>query len=126
MRCHSLILFLAAFAAARAAEPPTLVTVVLTNVAGASGSLLEAITTDGRRAVFVSHANNLTTNDDLLPYSDFFVRDFQTGTTILVSANGDGNGGGNGNSRDGSISSDGRYVVFASEASNLIPNDTNN
>jgi Tol biopolymer transport system component len=32
---------------------------------------------------------------------------------------------GNGNSTNASISQDGRYVAFQSEASNLVPNDTN-
>ncbi len=125
MRFHSLILILAGIAATRAAESPMLVTGGLTNAAGASDSFLQAITPDGRRAVFVSHANNVATNDGLQSYTDIFVRDFQAGTTVLVSVRTNGSGGGNGNSHYASISPDGRYVVFASEASNLIPNDTN-
>jgi Tol biopolymer transport system component len=125
MRHHFYIVIFAALVTAHAAEPPTLVTGGLTNVAGASDSFLEAITPEGRWAVFVSHANNLTTNDDLQPYSDIFVRDLQGGRTLLVSVSTNGSGGGNGNSKDSSISSDGRYVIFASDASNLIPNDTN-
>lgn len=118
--------FILAFAAITvAAESPVLVTGGLTNVGGASDSFIEAITPDGRRAVIVSHANNLTTNDDLQPYSDIFVRDLPTGRTFLVSVSTNGSGGGNGNSRYGSISVEGRYVIFASEASNLVLNDTN-
>jgi Tol biopolymer transport system component len=125
MRLHSFILIFAGIAAAHAAESPVLVTGGLTNVAGASDSFIEAITPDGRWAVMVSHANNLTTNDDLQPYSDIFVRDLQAGRTLLVTVSMSGSGGGNGNSQYGWISPDGRYVIFASEASNLIPNDTN-
>src|SRR5688572_29379402 len=125
MRLHFYILICAAFAGAHAAEPPTLVTGGLTNIAGASDSFIEAITPDGRWAVMVSHANNLTTNDDLQPYSDIFVRDLQAGRTLLVSVSTNGSAGGNGNSHDGWISPDGRYVIFASDVSNLIPNDTN-
>lgn len=125
MRTHFLLLICAAFASGQAAERPTLVTGGLTNVAGASDSFIEAITPDGRWAVLVSHANNLTTNDDLQAHSDIFVRNVETDLTLLVSVSTNGSSGGNGNSHYGSISSDGRYVIFASEASNLISNDTN-
>jgi len=108
-----------------AAEPPVLVTGGLTNVGGASDSFLGAITPDGRRAVIVSHANNLVPNDDLRAHSDIFVRDFQAGITFLASVSTNGSGGGDGNSQHASISTNGRYVVFGSDASNLIPNDTN-
>ncbi len=124
MRHYVFILAFVALTVA-AAEPPVLVTGGLTNVGGASDSFLGAITPDGRRTVFVSHANNLTTNDDLRAHSDIFVRDFQAGTTLLVSVSRNGGGGGDGNSQYTSISTTGRYVVFASDASNLILNDTN-
>ena len=53
-----------------------------------------------------------------------FVRDRQTGTTQRVSV---GSGGvqGNGDSCDPAISADGRFVAFGSDASNLVPGDTN-
>ena len=53
------------------------------------------------------------------------MRDLQTGRTFLVSVSANGSGGGNGNSQYRSILVEGRYVIFASEASNLILNDTN-
>lgn len=95
------------------------------NLAGGGGSFSPCFSADGLHIAFVSYANNLATNDDLAPYLDVFVRDLTTRTTTLVSANASGRGGGNGNSNDPMISSNGQYVVFASEADNLVPNDTN-
>ncbi|HCA95258.1 MAG TPA: hypothetical protein DEP38_11580, partial [Cyanobacteria bacterium UBA9226] len=54
-----------------------------------------------------------------------FVRDLQTNTTRLVSMATDGTVGNN-LSFNPSISADGRYVVFSSDASNLVSGDTNN
>nr|WP_239062379.1 hypothetical protein [Streptomyces sp. SID13031] len=48
-----------------------------------------------------------------------------TGRTTLVSVGVTG-GQGNGESRQGSISADGRFVAFNSNATNLFPGDTNN
>jgi hypothetical protein len=52
------------------------------------------------------------------------VKDLQTGATNLVSVNLTGTPG-NGSSTLPQISFDGRYVVFASTASDLVPNDNN-
>src|SRR5947209_13482273 len=57
------------------------------NVAAAGGSFTPGFSGDGRFVVFLSHANNLVTNDDLSPYLDVFVRDLITSNTVLVSAN---------------------------------------
>jgi len=55
---------------------------------------------------------------------DVFVRDRRTGTTRRVSL---GSGGIQGNKASASpvISADGRFVAFNSDASNLVPGDTN-
>ncbi|MBF0124962.1 MAG: DUF4347 domain-containing protein, partial [Magnetococcales bacterium] len=77
------------------------------------------ITADGRFVVFCSNANNLVsgdTNDAL----DVFVHDRVTGTTNRIPA-----ANNNGNFSQPSISADGRYVAFVSDASNLVPSDTN-
>jgi Tol biopolymer transport system component len=78
---------------------------------------------DGRFTAFVSSAQNLVpgdTNGEL----DVFVRDRVAGTTGRVSV-ATGGGQGNGRSDLPSISRDGRYVAFFSEATNLVTGDTN-
>ncbi|MEU4605586.1 hypothetical protein AB0F43_21605 [Kribbella sp. NPDC023972] len=79
---------------------------------------------DGRYVVFSSYATDLVANDTN-GRRDVFVRDTTTGRTTLVSV-GTGGAQGNQESRQGSISADGRFVVFTSDASNLLPGDTNN
>ncbi len=79
-----------------------------------------SISRDGRFVVFTSNASNLVPDDD--GALDVFVRDRLQGTTAKVSSSMDG-GRSNGESTDGSISADGRFVVFVSSASNLVPND---
>jgi hypothetical protein len=51
--------------------------------------------------------------------------DRQTGSTTLISRNVPGTCGGNANSSSPLLSWDGRFVVFASKASDLVDNDTN-
>ena len=48
-----------------------------------------------------------------------------SGTTTLVSVNSEGMGGGNADSHSPSVSADGRFVAFSSEAANLTAYDTN-
>ncbi|PYS74681.1 MAG: hypothetical protein DMF69_01090, partial [Acidobacteria bacterium] len=81
------------------------------------------ISADCRYVVFESSANDLV-GGDTNNRTDVFVRDRRTGTTTLVSRASDGTLA-DAQSFDGSISSDGRYVVFSSNATNLAPNDTN-
>ena len=105
-------------------------TLVSVNYAGtASGNRSShhpLISDDGRYVVFYSQASDIIANDTN-GHSDVFVRDLQTGTTTLVSINRNGTGGGNANSFHLAITPDGRYIVFASSATDLTPiNDTNN
>lgn len=81
------------------------------------------ITGDGRYVVFETAASNLVASD-ANGYADVFVKDLQTGKTLLASA---GSTGTQGNAAAGcaSISSDGRYVAFCSTATNLDASDTN-
>jgi Tol biopolymer transport system component len=96
---------------------------------GAEGSgntnpyIRPAISGDGRLVAFDSEASNLVIGDTN-GLSDVFVHDRQTGTTTRVSE-GPGAGQGNGDSRAQAISADGRWVAFASGASNLVTGDTN-
>lgn len=75
--------------------------------------------------VFASSANNLVTNDNGFLASNIFLRDRQSNTTILVSAAANGPHGGNGDSISACASSNGQFVAFQSQASNLIADDTN-
>ena len=78
---------------------------------------------DGRYVVFPSFASNLVVGDTNLA-ADIFLRDRKTGVTERVSVASDGTQG-DSSSYEPSISRDGRYVAFSSNASNLVPGDTN-
>ena len=54
-----------------------------------------------------------------------FLRDRTNATTTLVSVNLTGTNGGNGDSLPAGLSTDGRYVLFESSASDLVADDTN-
>ncbi len=81
------------------------------------------ISGDGRVVGFSSYADNLDLGDTN-GQDDAFVRDVSIGSTERVSVDSSGNEG-NGRSRLSSISSDGRYVTFFSDASNLVHRDKN-
>ena len=83
-----------------------------------------AISGDGRYVVFESYSTNLV-QDDINDCSDIFVHDRIAGQTTVVSSSTDGTFGNN-DSYFPSISADGRYIAFASNASNLVLDDTNN
>jgi hypothetical protein len=87
-------------------------------------SFMGAISADGRFVAFGSHATNLVPDDRDFE-SDVFVHDLVTGATELASVN-SAEEQQNGTSAGMDISADGRYVAFASAASNLVPGDTNN
>ncbi len=100
---------------------------------GSADSGAPIITPDGRFVLFASAANNLTPASlaGLVPGQtqarlNVFLRDRTNGTTTLVSVNQSGTSGGNGDSLPDGISSDGRYVVFESGASDLVAGDSNN
>src|SRR5690606_534630 len=99
---------------------------VSVNSAGVQGdgdSGVSSISADGRYVAFASAATNLVAGDTNIE-SDVFVHDRLTGNTTRVSVS---TGGVEGNSGSGgpSISADGRYVAFASTASNLVLSDYN-
>ncbi|WP_341719596.1 hypothetical protein QQG74_07685 [Micromonospora sp. FIMYZ51] len=82
-------------------------------------SYAPAISADGRFVAFVSDATNLVSGDTN-GVADIFLRDRQAGTTVRVSGtNADAA------SDAPAISADGRFVAFTSEATNLVPGDTN-
>jgi hypothetical protein len=81
------------------------------------------ISADGRYVVFNSFASNLVASDSNSAY-DVFVHDRQTDVTERVSLHTDGSQA-TGHSWASSISSDGRYVAFESDATNLVGGDSN-
>jgi Tol biopolymer transport system component len=82
-----------------------------------------ALSADGRFVAFVSRVHTLVPGDTNNK-ADVFVRDRRTGTTERVSVGPNGVQG-NGRSDFPTLSADGRFVAFESEASNLGPGDTN-
>ncbi len=83
-----------------------------------------AISADGRFVTFYSNATDLV-GGDTNSAPDVFVHDRQAGTTERVSV-ATGGTEGNGNSGTAAISADGRFVTFASTATNLVSGDSNN
>jgi len=100
------------------------------------GSWSPALSADGRYVAFQSFASNLVSGDtnnlcqtdpdpELDNCEDVFVRDWQAGNNTRVSL---ATGGTQGNGGSGgwlAISSNGRYVAFTSDATNLVAGDTN-
>ena len=82
-----------------------------------------AITADGTWTAFTSEASNLVAGD-ANGVADVFVHDFAAGVTTRVSVDSLG-GEANGASGRPAISADGRWVVFESAASDLVPGDAN-
>jgi Tol biopolymer transport system component len=89
-------------------------------------SFLPAISPDGRNVSFTSAANNLLAppKQDTNGMRDVFVHDRNTGEITRVSVSSDGEQA-NGHSGSSSIFADGRFIAFASTATNLVPDDTN-
>ncbi len=85
----------------------------------------EGISADGRFVVFCTTATNLLP-DDTIENWEVFVHDRQTGENSRVSVSSEGQAA-NGDScgRLAAISADGRFVVFGSDADNLVAGDTN-
>src|SRR5258707_11000212 len=84
---------------------------------------LPSLSADGRLVAFSSGGTNLVPGDTN-GRDDVFLRDLVAGTTERLSLT---NGGGQGNSGSDEpvLSSDGRFLSFDSDASNLVPGDTN-
>jgi Tol biopolymer transport system component len=88
---------------------------------GTSGG--PAVSGDGRWVAYYSSASNLVAGDTNNAW-DVFVRDLAAGTTERISL-GPGGVQGDLDSQLPAISHDGRWVVFVSDATNLVPGDTN-
>jgi hypothetical protein len=81
-----------------------------------------SMSSDGRFVTFSSAASNLVAGDSCC--WDVFVRDRQTGTTQRVSV-ASGGGQADGSSLAPELTADGNAVVFYSDATDLVPGDTN-
>lgn len=92
-------------------------------VQGNAQSITPSISIDGRYVAFQSAASNLVAGDTN-GFQDIFVHDREAGATARASVTSLGVQG-NASCSQPAISADGRYVVFDSSASNLVPGDTN-
>jgi Tol biopolymer transport system component len=101
----------------------TRVSVANSGVQGVGPSTSCSISGDGTRICFVSAATNLV-DGDTNGKDDIFLRDLATLTTTRVSVQ---TFGGQAHERSGAcaISRDGRYVVFESDATDMVNGDTN-
>ncbi|HVF53911.1 MAG TPA: adenylate/guanylate cyclase domain-containing protein [Actinomycetota bacterium] len=88
------------------------------------GSAQPSISGDGRYVAFSSQATGLTTDIDENGQDDIFVFDRTTSSVELIST-AVGGGAAHGRSSDPDISADGRYVVFVSEATDIVGGDDN-
>ena len=104
---------------------PTCVSVTPSGQTSNRESIKPAISADGHWVVFASSGSDLVPGDTN-GHWDVFLRDLQAGKTWRVNVDSSGNqANGHTDFRWMSISSDGRYVSFQSEATNLVAGDTN-
>lgn len=94
---------------------------------GNGDSLQASLSDDGQRIAFASDATNFQLDGgsavrDVFVYS--LARSGPSGVAFLASSDARG-APGNGPSEQPALSPDGRYVAFVSDASNLVPGDTN-
>jgi Tol biopolymer transport system component len=106
-----------------ASAATTRITLGVGGVEANGASYVEDVTPDGRYVVFSSFASNLVANDTNNE-RDVFVYDVLAESIELVSQNSSGVLA-NGASTEGSISDDGRFVCFTSDATNLVSGDSN-
>jgi pimeloyl-ACP methyl ester carboxylesterase len=97
---------------------------------GSAGAFGAQVSKSGRYVVYVSVDANMVAGDTNNA-GDVFVRDMVTGTTSVASSSASGEIGDRGSTlsvRVGAnpISDDGRYVVFSSTSTNLMPGPINN
>ena len=93
-------------------------------VLGNGNSMVAGLSDDGRFIAFRSGGSNFVENDTNA-LTDVFVRDRTLGTTVRVSLTYQGFES-SGAAMGVAFSRDGRYVVWSSSASDLVPDDTNN
>ena len=126
-RCYFALLVLwIAVAPGRAVELLSARDLAVAASVGANGdSIAPWLSPDGRFVVFSSAASDLVTNDNAWLRVDVFLRDRVSNTTTLISENIQKTGGGNDHSTGVCVSTNGRYVLFESAASDQVSGDTN-
>jgi Tol biopolymer transport system component len=108
----------------RQLKTTTLASVNLAGTAGGNGhSFPDGISSNGQFVVFDSVATDLIAGNTNAS-KNIYVRDIVNNTTTLISIGTNG-AAGSGDSQDAVITADGRYVAFASVATNLVPSDAN-
>src|SRR5438093_3374390 len=113
-----LVLALLAPQATHAAGTTERVSVDSDEVQATGRSLYPEISDDGRYVVFASDASNLVRRDRNSVW-DVFLRDRQLGTTERISVSSSGAEANGDSAGSPAISADGRFVVFASVATNM-------
>ena len=109
----------------RKAQQTVLVSRGIDGLPANSRAFSPAISADGRFISFVSDAANLT--GTAFTGIQVFVRDMQQGENILASVSNDGSPSSGGlfvQSSSPALSADGRFVLFTSQATNLVPSVT--
>ncbi len=86
-------------------------------------AFVRSMSSDARFILLDSYATNIVAGD-ANNASDVFVHDRILGATVRISVDSAGIGG-DSDSRYGGVSDDGRFAVFGSLATNLVPGDTN-
>src|SRR5688500_7774778 len=92
-------------------------------ITAAQGASAPIVSADGQRVAFISRSSNLDTNRTSGELN-VYLRTVATSNTVLVSRTRAG-ACGNAHSILPSLSSNGTFVAFQSEASNLVMNDAN-
>ena len=123
------------FGAPAGCAPSTIAaSVAIDGTPGVSYGELPAISADGRYVAF-DYGGGVDTlgTGPSTAYIDVYLRDTCLGaptgctpSTTRVSVANDGSPGNGGYNQNPSVSADGRYVAFISDASNLVTGDTNN
>ena len=106
-------------------QPPDSTRLISRALDGASGNESSggpSVSTDGTLIAYSSHASDLVAGDDNDAY-DVFVYDRRADQTTRVSLDVDGESP-DGDSYASQLAAGGRYVVFLSRASDLVPVDT--
>ncbi len=100
-----------------------LVSAALDDTPGNDESWGTVMSADSRYVAFASDATNLVTGDPT-GFTEIYVADRNTGTVTRVSVTGDGTPA-YGDCWEPTISANGRYIAFVSDAQNLVTANTN-